>query len=124
MTYTSWIPRYRVMTEKPCQLDLFVLTLIDGRRAAIQPITEYETALAKAKAFLSKHRCQIKVLPMTGPEARTFLGTKPPTEPEPLTPEDRRMLIECLQRVARDSNDTGARNDALDLLGDIGALQS
>lgn len=33
MTYVSWEPRYRVTTVHPGKLDLFVVTLIDGKRA-------------------------------------------------------------------------------------------
>lgn len=33
MTYASWEPRYRVTTVHPGKLDLFVVTLIDGKRA-------------------------------------------------------------------------------------------
>ncbi|QHL91163.1 hypothetical protein GVO57_10470 [Sphingomonas changnyeongensis] len=122
MTYASWMPRYRVMTDTPGKLDLFVVTMIDGRRAALQPIDEYDAALAKARAFVSDHKCQVKVLPMTGPEVRNLLGIRPPDKPEPIDPALRRQMLDRLRRIARDSDDD-ARRDAFDLLNDMGAMQ-
>ena len=124
MTYASWEPRYRVNTIPPGKLDLFVVTLIDGRRAAVQPIMEYEDALAKARAFHRDHQCQIKVLPMSGPECLNLLGIKPAEKPEPLDPVLRQEMVDRLMQIARDSSDEDARRDAFDLLKNMGAMQS
>lgn len=124
MTYASWNRRYRVTTIQPGKLDLFVVTFIDGQRATIDPITDYEAALAKARSFHGERRCQIKVLPMTGPEVRNLLGIDLPDHPEPVDAAVRQMMVEMLIQVARDSNDADARADALKLLAEMGVLQS
>ena len=83
MTHASWEPRYRITTVAPGKWDLFVLTLIDGKRASIDPVTDYEIALARARAFHRDNQAQIKVLPMTGPEVCNLLGIKHPDRPHP-----------------------------------------
>lgn len=122
MTYASWEPRYRVTTVHPGKLDLFVVTLIDGKRATLAPVTEYESALAKARAFQRDHPCQIKVLPMTGPEVRNFLGLDLPERPVPIDAAVLQQITDTLLHVARESNDPDARADALALLTDLGEV--
>jgi len=122
MTYATWEPRFRVTTVQPGALDLFVATFLDGQRAALQPISEYDDALSKARAFHRDHACQIKVLPLTGPEARNFLGIEPAEKPEPIEPSERQRMVDMLMRIARDSNDD-ARGEAFDLLKDMGAIK-
>lgn len=124
MTYAAWESRHRVTTIRPGKLDLFALTFIDGKRATIDPITDYEAALAKAEAFLREHRCQIKVLPMTGTEVRNLLGISLPDHPEPMDAAVRQQMIDTLKQVVRESGDPDARGDALGLLADMGVLQS
>lgn len=123
MTYATWESRYRVTTVAPGKLDLFVVTFIDGRRAGIDPITGYDAALAKADAFLREHRCQIKVLPMTGPEVRNLLGISLPEHPEPMDAAVRQQIVGTLTQIARESSDADARADAFDLLSDMGVLR-
>ena len=124
MTYPSWERRYRVTTVRPGRLDLFVLTLIDGVRAHIDAIMDYDAAMARAEAFLCDHQCQIKVLPMTGTEMLNYLGIKPPATPEPIDPAIRKQLVARLTSIARDSNDSDARRDAFDLLTTMGVLNN
>ncbi|HSX53888.1 MAG TPA: hypothetical protein VLG14_01195 [Sphingomonas sp.] len=124
MTYAAWEPRHRVTTIRPGKLDLFALTFIDGRRATIDPITDYEAALTKAEAFLRDHQCQIKVLPMTGAEARNFLGISLPDHPQRMDAEVRQQMIATLKQVVRESSDPDARTDAFELLNEMGVLQS
>ena len=124
MTYAGWEPRHRVTTIAPGKLDLFVATYIDGKRASIQPITEYEDALAKARAFLLDHKCQIKVLPLSGLECRNLLGIAPAQSPEPISPVVHQEIVETLERVIRESSDGDARADALDLLKTTGGLDA
>jgi hypothetical protein len=124
MTYASWEPRYRVTTVAPGKLDLFAVTFIDGKQANIEPITDYQDALTKAEAFLREHQCQIKVLPMTGPEVRNLLGIRLPERPAPMDAAVRAQMVTTLKAIARDSNDGDARADALDLLTEMGVLQS
>ncbi len=123
MSYLSWEPRHRVTTISPGKLDLFVATFIDGKRATIDPITEYEAALTKAEAFLREHRCQIKVLPMTGEEVRNFLGISLPDHPEPMDADVRQQVIDTLMQVAREGSDPDARRDALELLTEMGVIR-
>lgn len=124
MTYASWEPRYRVTTIKPGKLDLFTITLIDGKRASVDPIDRYHSALAKAEAFLRDHQCQIKVLPVTGVEVRNMLGIDAPDHPEPMDAALRQQMVDMLSEVVRDSSDGDARRDALDLLREMGVMQS
>ena len=124
MTYASWEPRHRVTTIAPGKLDLFVVTLIDGKRAAVSAIVDYEEALAKARAFHRDHPCQIKVLPMTGEEMRNLFNLCVPDGRESISSEDREMVIGTLTQVAREGADPDARRDAFDLLTRLGALQS
>lgn len=123
MTYASWNPRHRVTTISPGKLDLFVITFIDGKRATIDPIDAYDAALARAKTFHRDHPCQIKVLPVTGPEARNLLGIELPDRPEPRDAELRQQFVATLTQIVRDSNDADTRGDALELLTEMGSLQ-
>ena len=122
MTYASWEPRHRVTTVAPGKLDLFVLTLVDGRQAWLDPITAYDDALAKARAFHRERPCQVKVLPLTGTEACNLLRIKHPATPGPDDPALREMMVDRLRQIARDSADPDARRDAFDLLTEMGAL--
>jgi hypothetical protein len=124
MTYAGWERRYRVTTMAPGKLDLFVVTFIDGLRTTIDPITDYDAVLARANAFHGGRQCQIKVLPMTGPEIGNLLGIKRADRPEPIDADVREQFIGTLTQIARDSNDGDARADALKLLADMGVLQS
>ena len=124
MTYAAWEPRHRVTTIRPGKLDLFVITLIDGVRASIDTIMEYDLVLARAEALHRDHdRCQIKVLPVTGPEVRNLLGIKFPDNPEPIDPEVRQQLVSTLLHIAREGSDADARSDAFDLLEDMGVFR-
>ena len=124
MTYASWGPRHRVTTISPGKLDLFVVTLIDGLRAQLGPITDYDAALARAEEFHRDHPCQIKVLPVTGAEVRNLLGIKLPDHPEPMDAALRQQFVATLTQITRENSDGDARRDAFDLLEDLGVLQS
>ncbi|AOH85128.1 hypothetical protein AWL63_15345 [Sphingomonas panacis] len=126
MSYMSWEPRYRVTTIAPGKLDIFVVTLVDGRRAAVDAITEYEAALTRANAFSNEHpnRCQIKVLPLTYAEFCNLFNVTLPEQPEPSDPAERKYVTELLLHIARNTNDGDARSDALDLLLKSGVIQS
>lgn len=122
MTYTSWESRHRCTAVAPGKLDLFVLTLVEGRRVNIDPVTEYDAALRRARAFHRDHRCQVKMLPMTGAELRNYLGMSLPEHPQPVDAADFQEMVNTLQQVARDSSDADARADALDLLAELGKV--
>lgn len=122
MTYASWEPRHRVTTVQPGKLDLFVLTLVDGRRTTIDSVVDYDEALARARTFHRDHPCQIKVLPVTGPELRNLLGITIPDRPQPMDAEVRQFMVDTLMRVVSESGDADARADALALLTDMGLV--
>lgn len=124
MTYASWKPRHRCTTVAPGKLDLFVLTLVDGARAALDPVTDYDAALARARAFHRDHQCQVKVLPLTGAEARNLLGITAPERPQPMDAADLGLLRDTLTDVVRNSGDGDARADALALLTDMGVVRA
>ncbi len=122
MTYTGWEPRHRCTTIQPGKLDLFVVTLVDGRRAAVDPITDYDAGLARARTFHRDHPCQIKVLPMTGDELFNLLGITRPERSQPFDAELHRTTVNRLWQIVRDSPDHEARSDALALLSDMGMV--
>lgn len=122
MTYMIWEPHHRCTTIQPGKLDLFVLTLVDGRRAAVDPITDYDPALARARAFHRDHPCQIKVLPLAGAEARNLLGITVPERPQPMDDSDLRLIRDTLLTIARDGSDPDARADVIDLLTTVGVV--
>lgn len=122
MTYASWEPRHRVTTVAPGKLDLFVLTLVDGARGALDPVTDYDAALARARDFQRDHKCQVKVLPLTGAEARNLLGITAPERPQPMDATDVSLIRDTLLTVARDGSDPEARADAIDLLTTMGVV--
>ncbi len=122
MTYASWEPRHRCTTVAPGRLDLFVVTLVDGSRAALDPITDYDAALARARAFHSDRPCQIKVLPLTGSEARAMLGIAMPDHPQPIDAADLWLIRDTLTDVLRNTGDHDARADALALLTVLGVV--
>lgn len=122
MTYTGWEPRHRCTTVAPGKLDLFVLTLVDGARAALDPITDYDAALARAHSFHRERPCQIKVLPVTGPELRNLLAIALPDHPQPMDAAALRLIRDTLLTVARDGSDPDARGDAIDLLTTLGVV--
>jgi hypothetical protein len=126
MTYASWMPRHRVTTVQPGKLDVFVVTLVNGKVGLFEPITLYEAALGRAHAFIKEHPCQIKVLPMTGDEVRNFLGpTFDPTSfPRPGAGAERQEMIRNLLQIARETNDEDARHHAFDLLAGMGAFHA
>lgn len=123
MTYAAWEPRHRVTTVAPGKLDLFVATFLDGRLAAVQPVTEYDAALAKARSFLPERPCQIKVLPLSGREAHGFGLYEVATAPEPLSSADQALIRDTLLQVCHESSDADARADALDVLTTMGVIQ-
>ena len=108
-------------TISPGKLDLFVVTLIDGRRAHIDAVMDYDAAVARAEAFHRDHPCQMKVLPLTGEEARNLFGISLPDRPQPVDAEMRQQFVATLTEIVRDSNDGDARREALDVLDEMGA---
>lgn len=125
MSYAEWEPRYRVTTIAPGKIDLFAITYVDGKQAAVHPIMDYDEALAKARAFHRDNpRCQIKVLPVDGKEACNLLGIERAKTLQPIDPALRQQMIDRLMQIVGDSNDSDARRDALDLLKAWGVMKA
>lgn len=124
MSYASWEPRHRLTAIAPGKLDVFVLTLVNGKRAHIDAICNYDAAVARARAFHRDNPCQVKVLPLTGGELRNLLGAPVPSKPQPIDDATRQLIISTVTDVAANSSDTDARRDALALLREMGVLLS
>lgn len=124
LTQTGWERRHRVTTIRPGKSDLFAVTFVEGKRAHVDPIYDYEVAVERATAFHRDHPCQIKVIPLSGLEFRNMFGIEVATSPEPLDDATRQLFISTLTDVAGNSNDGDARRDALLLLKEMGVLQS
>ena len=123
MTQIGWERRHRVTTIRPGKSDLFVVTFVEGKRAHVDPIYDYEVAVERATAFHRDHPGQIKVIPLSGPEFRNMFGIEVATSPEPLDDATRQLVVSTLTDVAGTSNDGDVRQDALTLLSEMGALQ-
>lgn len=123
--YSSWRPRFRAMCPEPGPLDLFLVILIDGRRMTIQHATDHARWRAAAERLAHEQRCQVKVLPMTGDELMNYLGIVP-DPPQPianLDPEFRQQAVRNCLDVLRECGSQDDREQALDLLTKMGALQ-
>ena len=122
MTYAAWEPRHRCTTIAPGKLDLFVVTLVEGKLAALNTVMDYDSALERAREFHRDNPCQIKVLPISGEELRNYLGIDLPKTQRPMTEAEREMIHGRLTGILRNSNDADARADALDLLSQLGTV--
>lgn len=123
--YNSWRPIFRAMCPDPGPRDLFILVLIEGKRAAIHPATEHTRWRGIAERFAESQRCQVKVLPMTGGELMNYLNIKPdPPQPiESMDPEFRQQALRNCKDVLRGCGSQEDRDQALELLTQLGALQ-
>lgn len=123
--YQSWQQIYRAMCPEPGPRDLFIVVLIEGKRAAIHPATDHARWRGIAERFAESQRCQVKVLPMTGGELMNYLGIKPepPRSIESMDPEFRQQAICNCMDLLRESGSEAIREQALELLGALGALQ-
>ena len=122
MTYAGWEPRFRCTTIAPGKLDLFVVTLVEGKLAALDTVMDYDAALERARGFHRDNPCQIKVLPMSGEELRNYLRIELPKKRRPMTEAEREMVHGTLTGILRVSNDADTRADALDVLSGLGMV--
>ena len=126
--YRSWRPTYNAMCPEPGARDLFLLVLVNGRRATIQHASDYARWRCAAERLAHEQRCQVKVLPMTGDELMNFLGIVPgPPQPiEKLKEDDPefydRAVRNCID-VLRGDGSQDDREHALELLTKLGTLQ-
>lgn len=118
----------RVAILAPGPDDLFCVTTLGGRRVVVQPIFEYEQALAVAQAFVAQAPVPVtlKVLCLSAREAKA-MGYLPegtlPAESPAQDAEDRQFAVSTLWRVVRESNDAKVRGDALGLLRELGEVR-
>lgn len=115
---TSWISIDRVVTAEPGPRDLCVVTFIEGVRAAINPVTEYEQARAKAIAFAKETKWSVKLLPVTGRELMGFMRVKPSdfASPSASDAEMRQLVVSTCREALRECDDGTVRREAYDLL--------
>lgn len=123
--YRSWRDVNRAMCPEPGPRDLFLVILINGKRAAIQHADEYDRWRAAAEQLAAQEHCNVKVLPMSGSEMMNFLGIEP-EPPQPianLDPAFREQAVKNCMEVLRGNSSERDRADALDMLGHLGVLQ-
>jgi hypothetical protein len=123
--YASWQPIYRAMCPEPGPRDLFVVILINGKRVGLHPVEEYERWRAAAQKLACEHECQVKVLPMGGHELLAFSGVEPaaPQPVENMDPAFRAQAVKNCHAAIVECDDARLRQDALDLLRALGAMQ-
>ncbi len=126
--YASWRPIYRAMCPDPGPRDLFAVILIDGKRAGLQNIgdfDEYEKLSLAAARLAEQHKCQVKVLPMNGGELLNFFGIQPaaPQPIENMDPAFRAQAVQNCMDTIRECQDSRQRQEAMDLLRTLGVMQ-
>lgn len=126
--YRSWRPRFRAMCPEPGPQDLFLVILVNGQRARIRSVEHYDRWRAAAERLADEHQCQVKVLPMTGDELMNFYGIVPgpPQSIEKLKEDDPEFYEQSVRNcmdVLRECGSQDDREQALDLLTKMGALQ-
>ena len=123
--YRSWRSVHRAMCPEPGPRDLFIVILINGKRAAIQDADEYNKWRAAAERLAAEGNCNVKVLPMSGSELMNFLGVEPePSQPiANLDPVFRAQAVQNCMDVLREESGERDRADALDMLSHLGVLQ-
>ena len=123
--YRSWRAAHRAMCPEPGARDLFLVILINGKRAAIQHAEEYDRWRRAAEQLAAQEGVSVKVLPMSGNEMMNFLGIEPePSQPiANLDPAFREQAVKNCMDVLRECGGAHDRDVALDLLGHLGVLQ-
>lgn len=120
-----------VSTMSPAPDDLFVVTTLFAMRVFVQPITEYEKALATAQRlaeFVEEPRpIVVKLFCLTALEMADAMGIDPATLFADQTPQEqaemRQLVVNNCKDALRDSPLATVRADALQLLINIGELK-
>jgi hypothetical protein len=122
----SWNSEY-VAALPPVPGDIFVVTSILGKRVALQPIGDYDKAVATARAFAGQTRHPIKVLSMSLRELLAFMGIPLADFVSGMSPaveqELRQLAIDGCMAALRECNDPAVRADAHKVLVDLGVLK-
>lgn len=123
---TSWNSDY-VAVLAPVPGDIFVVTTIQGKRVAVQPMADYDKAVAVARAFAGQTRHPIKVLCMSGRELLAFMGISPADLVNGQSPaaeqEMHQLAVDACMTTLRECNDPSVRADAHKLLVEMGMLK-
>ena len=121
---------HQVVSLPPSLGDLFCVTTLLGKGVLVDPVTHYEGAVQRARAFAERlvhpEPVVIKVLCLTFTEAKA-MGLAPADLFRDLSPEDeaamRQQIIANCNDALRNCQDPRVRADALQLLTDLGALR-
>lgn len=122
--FRSWRPIYGAMCPPPGPRDLFFVILINGKHVATKSADDHEKWRKAAERLAEEHKCHVKVLPMNGRELMNFLGIKPDA-PKPMSEMDPAFRAQAVQNcldVLLERGERRERNEALELLKQLGAL--
>lgn len=126
-----WTPNgNHVAALGPAPGDLFVVTTIGGKRVFVEPVSQYGKAVQLAEAFArattQPRPFTIKVLCMSFSELLAHMGTTREECAKHLSPEDaeadRKAAIRACTELLRTSNESQVREDALQILKDMGVM--
>jgi hypothetical protein len=120
-----------VSTMSPAPDDLFVVTTLFGKRVFVQPINEYEKALATAQKFADfvqqPRPVVVKLFCLTAVEMADAMGIDPVTLFADQTPQEqaemRQLVVTACKDALLDSPLAAVRADAIQLLINIGELK-
>lgn len=116
-----------LVTVPPVHGGLFVVTMVAGSIVYNEPITAYDAAVRRAEAVLTRLPWRlpfaVKVIPMSGPEART-LGLLPDDLFANMTPDEHHEMRELVRanclRALQTTRDPAVRADAYELNAMLG----
>jgi hypothetical protein len=121
----------RVATMPPGPGDLFVVTMLSGKRVFIEPIDQYDKAVQIAERFARHIRHDrpviLRVLPMSLDELvaqmrmtrAELTAVTPPTDDD----ADRKLVIDTCMGALRESSDQHVRAEAVEVLTGMGVLR-
>ncbi|NTT85732.1 hypothetical protein [Tabrizicola fusiformis] len=119
-----------VVALPPSPGDVFVITTLFGRAVTVQPIGDFDHAVSLAKSFTRHIRparpITIKVLCLSLQEAQA-MGFVPDDLFANLAPAEeaelRQLVVDACRRAILNSPDAAIRNDAMNLLINMGELK-
>lgn len=118
----SWADQNPLVSFEPCPRDVCVVTLVDGRRAAVDHATDYHKAHSAASELARRGPAPVKVLPMQAGELAHFLGFEAGdlAAGSHRYQEDRALLLRTCREALHESNEKSVRDDARGLLLALG----
>lgn len=113
------VQRYRAVCPEPQPCDVFLVLLINGKRVAINPVSDYPEMRMAAERVALANRCHVKLLPLAGDEVLSFLGITPgqfaPDDPA-MRQLDIRSCVEVMLKF-------GSGDECEDVLRRLGTMQ-